>query len=42
MQAEFHIVWKVSFRYTSRVEDTYDDWKRHRMINEGASAGTQI
>lgn len=38
MQAEIHIVWKVSFRHNSRVEDAYDDWKRYRTISESSNA----
>jgi len=32
LQPEVHIVWKVPFRYNGKVDDTYDDWKRHYLI----------
>jgi hypothetical protein len=32
--AEFYIVWKVPFQLKGRVEDTFDDWKRHKLVGQ--------
>lgn len=36
MQAEIYIVWKTPFRFTGKVDDIYDDWKRLKSTNPAA------